>query len=94
LVAIHLWTAFERAKARSYARLFDSMGWRFPLPWVTEDAEAVRRTFGDDFYPYGLEANRTTLDAFLGFAHEQGVAARRLAVEDLFAPTTHRALRL
>ena len=38
-----------------------------------------------DFWPYGIEPNRVTLDAFLGYAHEQGVCARRLAPEDLFA---------
>jgi len=29
-----------------------------------------------------------TLEAFLDYAYEQGVCARRLAIEDLFAPQT------
>ena len=93
-IAIELMKAFELAKRRSYARLLDGMGWRFPLPWVTDDAERAIRRFGPDPYPYGLEANRVTLDALLAFTYEQGVASRRLTAEDLFAPTTHRPLRL
>jgi 4,5-dihydroxyphthalate decarboxylase len=93
-VAVNLMTAFEHAKRRSYDRLLDAMGWRYPLPWITDHAEHARRTFGPDFYPYGIAANRTTLEAMLAFAHEQGVAARKLEVEELFAPTTHTELRL
>lgn len=40
--------------------------------------------YGEDFWPYGIEPNRVTLDWFLERAHEQGVCARRLAPEDLF----------
>jgi 4,5-dihydroxyphthalate decarboxylase len=93
-VAINLVKAFETAKRRSYARLEDSMAPRYPMPWMNADAAATARVFGPDPYPYGLEANRATLDAVLGFAHEQGVATRRMAVEELFAPTTLRDLRL
>ena len=45
-------------------------------------------------WPYGLEANRTTLEAFLGYAHEQGVCARRLEPEELFEERVHAAFRV
>lgn len=93
-IAINLWTAFELAKRRSYARLNDAMAPRLPLPWVAYDTDRTMAIFGADPYPYGIEPNRTTLEAVLAFAFEQGVAARRLEVEDLFALTTHRPLRL
>jgi 4,5-dihydroxyphthalate decarboxylase len=67
---------------------------RFPLPWVALRAEEARATFGEDFWPYGLDANRKTLTAFLQFAHEQGVALRLLEPEDLFTPTTHKPYRI
>jgi len=43
---------------------------------------------GDDWWPYGLEPNRTTLATFLRYAASQGLAEKRLAVEDLFAKET------
>jgi 4,5-dihydroxyphthalate decarboxylase len=46
-------------------------------------AEA-QRVFGEDPWPYGIEPNRRTLDAFLQFSHEQGVTSRKLQIEELF----------
>ncbi len=46
----------------------------------------ARAVLGDDLWPYGVEPNRVTLEAFLAYAHEQGVCARRLRPEELFAP--------
>jgi uncharacterized protein YhfF len=76
--------AFQAAKTRSLARLSDSMVSRFPTPWAWQAAEEARALFGPDPWPYGLAANRPTLEAFLGFCFEQGVGARRVAIEDLF----------
>ena len=39
-------------------------------------------------YAYGIAPNRVTLEAFLDYTYEQGVCARRLPVEELFAPQT------
>lgn len=91
-VALNLLGAFEEAKRRSYARLLDAMAPRLPLPWIGAATEAAQAMFGPDVYPYGIEANRATLETFLGFAAEQGVARRRLEVEELFAPTVLRPL--
>lgn len=92
-VARNLVTAFEEAKRRSLARLSDAMSPRLPLPWSDDDAARSRAIFGGDPYAYGIEPNRRTLEALLGYAVEQGVASRRLAVEDLFAPAVREVLR-
>lgn len=42
--------------------------------------------FPADWWPYGLEANRTTINTFLRYHFEQGLSARRLTCEELFAP--------
>ncbi len=44
----------------------------------------MKSLFGEDFWPYGLEKNRKTLQAFVDFAFEQGVCHRRLELEELF----------
>jgi 4,5-dihydroxyphthalate decarboxylase len=43
---------------------------------------------GADFWPYGIEPDQETLDHFLEYHHAQGLSARRLAVEELFHPST------
>jgi 4,5-dihydroxyphthalate decarboxylase len=85
-VARNLLTAFEEAKRRSVARVFDIAAPRVPIPWCFAYAADARALFGEDFWPYGIEPNRPTLEAFLRFAHEQGVCHRPLRVEELFPP--------
>ncbi|HLY66034.1 MAG TPA: 4,5-dihydroxyphthalate decarboxylase, partial [Chloroflexota bacterium] len=58
----------------------------FTLPWVTPLVEGVQGLMGRDWWPYGLEANRKALDAFLGYHHEQGLSKRRYQPEELFLP--------
>jgi 4,5-dihydroxyphthalate decarboxylase len=48
--------------------------------------EEARREMGDDFWPYGLERNRKTLETFLRYHFEQGLSKRLLTVDELFAP--------
>ena len=43
---------------------------------------------GENYWPYGLEANRKTLEAFIQYSYEQGLAENVFDVEDMFAPET------
>jgi 4,5-dihydroxyphthalate decarboxylase len=89
-----LFKAFEEAKRRSLERVFDLTASRLPLPWAASFADDIRARFGDDPWPYGLEANRPTLDAFCRFANDQGVTQRRLAPEDLFPVELHSTVKV
>jgi 4,5-dihydroxyphthalate decarboxylase len=83
-VAMNLVKAFEEAKRRSLARLGDITASHAPLAWLGDYVARLRGLFGDDPFPYGVEPNRRTLDAFLQYAFEQGVCHRRLEAEALF----------
>lgn len=87
-VAANLFAAFEEAKRRSVARAMSFGASMFPIAWTPEYATRAKEIIGDDIFPYGIEKNRVTLEAFLDYAYEQGVCARRLAIEELFAPQT------
>jgi len=56
------------------------------VPWATTVVERNRDEFPEDWWPYGVAANRTTIDAFLRYHHEQGLSSRRFTVEEIFAP--------
>ena len=88
-VGMNLFKAMEEAKQRSITRALDGNICRFPIPWTFDYAEQSRRTFGKDFWPYGVEANRTTLEAFCQYAFEQGVAHRRVSIDELYPPSVH-----
>jgi 4,5-dihydroxyphthalate decarboxylase len=93
-IAMSLLKAFEEAKERSVARALEVTAPRFPIPWCFEHARRAKELFGSDYWPYGVDGNRTTLDAFLQYAHEQGVCHRRLAIEDLFPPQVMSRVRV
>lgn len=85
-VAQSLYKAFELAKADAAERLYDSSALRFMLPWLTQQLEQAKQLLGDDYWSYGLQANRDTLATFLRYHHEQGLSRRPLQPEELFAP--------
>ena len=43
---------------------------------------------GEDFWSYGVDANRRELSAVSRYAFEQGINPRQVAIEELFAPST------
>lgn len=56
------------------------------IPWFSQLMAENRRLMGDDWWPYGVEANRKTVDTFLRYHFEQGLSKRRLTCEDIFVP--------
>jgi 4,5-dihydroxyphthalate decarboxylase len=45
-------------------------------------------------WPYGLEANRRTLEPFLSYCYEQGVTKRSLSSDELFPPELALQIRI
>ena len=83
-LAMNLYKAFTSAKDASMARLSDITAAHAPFAWLAEYAARMRGLFGADFWPYGIEPNRPTLEAFLRYAYEQGVCHRQLTPEEIF----------
>ncbi len=87
-LAQSLYKAFVEAKELAYAELEQVAALKVSLPWLTSELERTRALMGRDYWSYGLEPNRHVLETFVRYAHEQGLAERRLDVEELFAPET------
>jgi 4,5-dihydroxyphthalate decarboxylase len=92
--AMNLFKAFNTAKERSVERIRDLTASRIPVPWSAAIADEFGKNFGDDPFPYGLEENRKTLEAFCRFAHDQGVTAKRLTPDDLFPKELRASVRV
>ncbi|HXM82172.1 MAG TPA: ABC transporter substrate-binding protein [Burkholderiales bacterium] len=93
-IAMNLLKAFEEAKQRSLERIADIGVSHVPVPWTAEQVRRWRALAGRDFWPYGLEPSRPTLEAFLQYAFEQGISKKRLAVEELFARETLESFKI
>ncbi|MGH7111370.1 MAG: hypothetical protein ACREFK_13205 [Stellaceae bacterium] len=94
LVERHPWLpvnttlAYLKAKEICYRQL-ETIGHLFTtLPWPVEELTRARALMGEDFWSYGVAANRRELAAVTRYACEQGITARPLAIEELFAPST------
>jgi 4,5-dihydroxyphthalate decarboxylase len=86
--------AFAAAKTAALAHLADTSVSKVTLPFVEEQLRAARRLLGEDFWSYGLEPNRKVLDTFLRHHHAQGLSPRRVAVEELFHPSSIEVHRI
>jgi len=93
-IAQSLFKAFAQAQRKTYEVLNTSMALATMLPWQSAHVEEARALLGEDWWPYGLEANRNVLETFLRYHHEQGLSKRRLKAEDLFAPETLASFRV
>jgi 4,5-dihydroxyphthalate decarboxylase len=84
--AVSILQAFQQAKVLCYQRMKDPRS--FGLVWVQELMKEQERIFGADPWPYNIEDNRAALEAVLRYGHEQGMIAKKPAIEDLFFPAS------
>lgn len=84
-----IYRAFAEAKeitARQYREGAVKQHMAVMTPWFSALFAENRRLLGEDWWPYGVGANRTAVDTFLRYHHEQGLSARLLTSEDIFVP--------
>jgi len=94
-VPMNLYMAFNRAKDIAVARLLEVTASRIALPWAVSYAEKAVEMFGrDGLWPYGVEANRVTLESFAQWAFEHGVAHRLVGLDEMFAPQTQEIFKI
>jgi 4,5-dihydroxyphthalate decarboxylase len=87
-VAQNLYQAFVQAKQRVYEGFNQTAALKVTLPWLLSEVENTKQLMGNDYWPYGVEKNRITIDAAINYSYEQGMISRRLEIEELFAKTT------
>ena len=56
------------------------------IPWFSQLFDEDRHLLSDDWWPYGVGANRKVIDTYLRHHFEQGLSKRRLTCEDIFVP--------
>ncbi|MCX7312658.1 MAG: ABC transporter substrate-binding protein [Hyphomicrobiales bacterium] len=85
-VASALYHALNQSKNLALKKMKYRGTLRYMLPWMTEEMDQIDAVFGGDPWPYGIEANRPTLNALVRYLEEQGVIAKAPKVDDLFVP--------
>jgi 4,5-dihydroxyphthalate decarboxylase len=92
-VALSMYKALLRAKDHAYHLLAD-MAPKVSSAWLQPLLEEERAILGPDWFAYGIEANRPSIEALLQYTHEHGLTDRRVKLEELFAPSTLRDIPL
>lgn len=87
-LASSLFKAFSEAKAIAIQDLEEVVALKTTLPWAASHLRSTRVLMGHDFWPYGVEPNRKTLEALARYSFEQGLSVRRVEVEEMFAAST------
>ena len=86
--------AFIEAKEVCYRNLA-KVGHLFTtLPWPVDEHEAAKALMGEDYWPYGVAANGAEIEAMTRYSYEQGLTARKLSAEDLFAASTFKLAKV
>jgi 4,5-dihydroxyphthalate decarboxylase len=58
------------------------------------ESSETRALMGNDYWRYGVKDCRHEIDVMTRYAHEQGLTARRLSCEELFAASTFNMARI
>jgi 4,5-dihydroxyphthalate decarboxylase len=80
--------AYSQAKKLMYEHMRKLAWVTLSLPWVAQELEEARALMGENYWPYGIEPNRKSLEALFQYSYEQGLAAKKLTIEELFHPST------
>ena len=93
-VALSMYKALCRAKDYAYHLLADMGSPKVSSAWLQPLIEEEKAVLGPDWFAYGIEPNRPSIEALLQYTHEHGLTDRRVKLEELFAPSTLRNIPL
>ena len=80
--------AYSQSKEMAYAFMVKAAWYKNLLPWIGQEFEETRALMGNNYYSYGIDSNRKTLETMFRYSHQQGLCDRELTVEDLFVPAS------
>jgi 4,5-dihydroxyphthalate decarboxylase len=83
-----VFAAYSRAKQLDYAES-RRIRWAYSaLPWFGQEFDETVELMGDNFYSYGIEANRSAIRTACRYLYRQGLAKREMTVEELFVESS------
>lgn len=84
-VAESIYKACEASKKWALQAIRFSGAQKTMLPWLHEEIAEMDALMGSNPWPYGVEANRKLLEAFMGYLAEQHFIEKPMPVDPLFA---------
>src|SRR5262249_28856019 len=72
-IATSLYDAFCQSKKIALEKMFNLRALRYMTPFLMRDIDEIYELFDGDPWPYGLEPNRPTLEAFVTYLTDQTI---------------------
>lgn len=82
---VSVYKGFLEAKRHAMQELGQIGHLAVSLPWGVAEYEESRKIMGEDFWSYGLDANRHVLETFNRYHFEQHLSPRLVKPEELFS---------
>ncbi len=79
---------YSEAKNIAYANLGTTTVLKTTLPWAMDEYKETAKLMGEDYWRYGIAANRKELELVMRYTYEQGLVKRQMEFERLFHPST------
>jgi len=80
--------AYSQSKQMAYDYMAKAAWFKDSLPWFGQEFEETRALMGDNYYSYGINPNRKTLEALFRYSYQQRLCKRELTIEEFFEPTS------
>ena len=93
-IARSLYKAFAESLRLAYADLLHRNALKVMLPWLHDHVRETLDVLGEGYWDYGLEPNRHVLERFARYSHEQGLARRLRAPEEIVLAAASDGFRL
>src|SRR5215468_2001630 len=93
-LAVSVYKAFLKAKELCMTELSQIGHLATSLPWSVAEYDRVRRAMGEDFWSYGVAENRHALETLTRYSFAQGLSVRKLAVDEMFVPSTYELSKI
>ena len=91
---VNVYNAFVQAKRLCMSELGQIGHLYISLPWGVAEFHESQALMGKDYWRYGIEENRPELEALTRYSFEQGLSARKLTPEDLFAAPVRELFKI
>jgi 4,5-dihydroxyphthalate decarboxylase len=83
-----IFNMYSEAKSIAYKNLETTTVLRTTLPWAKDEFESTVDIMGNNYWKYGIEANRKELEAIMRYVYEQGLVKEQISFEKMFDTST------
>jgi 4,5-dihydroxyphthalate decarboxylase len=83
---VSVYKAFIKSKQMAIHELNEICHLAVTLPWMVHHLNEAKTLMGDDYWPFGLDANHHVVETFARYHYDQGLSKRLVKPEELFWP--------